>query len=371
MRIAIDIRPLLEPNRAGVPTYTAEMTRALAASGRHDYALFLNAARLAVPADVPPMSPRLSHRFFSYPNLLLNGGFAFLRAPTIERLVGGIDAVYLPNLNFVATEKPAVVTVHDLSFVRYPRFFTPKQRLWHSLVGARRTLRRAAAIIAVSEHTKRDIIEIFGVPEDRVNVASPGIDPRYRPQSPEEIARVRSKHGLTAPFYLFLGSLEPRKNIEAIIAAHERSATDADLVIAGGKGWLYDGIFRRAAASKKRDRIRFLGYVADADKPGLYAAALALVYPSFYEGFGMPPAEAMAVGTPVVASRAASLSEVVADAGLLVDPYDHGELADAMDAIAREPALAALLRERGLERAKRFSWDASAAVLERVFDGLG
>ncbi len=370
MRIAIDIRPLLERNRAGVPTYTAEMTRALAISGEHEYALFLNAAGLTVPADIPSVSSRVSHHFSRYPNRLLNSGFAFLRAPKLEQLVGDVDAVYLPNLNFVATKKPTVVTVHDLSFVRYPRFFTPKQRLWHALVGAKKTLAGAAAIVAVSEHTKCDIIETFGISETRIHTVSPGVDARYAPQSQEEIERVRAKYSLPEKFFLYLGALEPRKNINAIIAAHEQACTDADFVIAGGKGWLYEKIFSRAAASKKRDRIRFIGYVDEVDKPGLYAAALSFVYPSFYEGFGMPPAEAMAVGTPVIASHATSLAEIVGDAGLLVDPYDHSELAAAMDAIAEQPTLAAHLRTKGFERAKKFTWESSAKKLADIFSSL-
>ncbi len=368
MRIAIDIRPLLERNRAGVPTYAAEITHALAASGTHEYALFLNAARLAVPADVPAESRRISHQFFSYPNRLLNSGFAFLRTPTIEQLVGDIDAVYLPNLNFVATEKPTIVTVHDLSFVRYPRFFTPKQRLWHSLVGAKRTLERAAAIVAVSEHTKRDIVETFGISEQKIHVVSPGVGTQFKPQSQSEVERVRTKYSLPERFFLYLGALEPRKNIGAIIAAHERAATDADLVIAGGKGWLYDTIFRRAAASKKSDHIRFTGYVDEADKPGLYAAALAFVYPSFYEGFGMPPAEAMAVGTPVIASHATSLGEVIGDAGLLVDPYDHSALATAMDIVTKEPSLVDVLQKKGFAQSKKYTWENAAAQLEIIFE---
>jgi glycosyltransferase involved in cell wall biosynthesis len=366
MRVAIDIRPLLEERRGGVSIYAAETVRALVSRASHDYVLFSN-ARGRVPTDVPRESSTVTHRFFRYPNRLFNASLAFLGTPTVESLTGDVDAVWLPNLNFVATKKPLAVTVHDLSFVRSPRFFTAKQRLWHRLVDAKKTLRRADAVIAVSDHTKADVAETFGIPAGRIHVVHPAADARFAPQSPADVARVRAAHLLPEKFYLFLGALEPRKNVAGIIDAFDRLPGDAHLVIAGGSGWLNKDVFRRAASSPKAERIRFLGYVDEADKPALYAAALALVYPSFYEGFGMPPLEAMAVGTPVIASHVSSLGEVVGDAGLLVDPYVVGEIADAMAAVAEGARLRAELSRRGRERAKRFSWEESAARLESVF----
>ncbi len=370
MRVIVDIRPLLEPKRSGVGTYTAEIAKALVRRGAHDYALFAN-GRTRVPEDVPPPSPRVTHRFSRYPNRLLNAAFAFLGAPAIERLAGPADVVYLPNLNFAATRLPLVVTVHDLSFVRFPKFFSSKQRLWHAAVGTASLIRRARMVVAVSEHTRRDVIETFGVPEDAVAVAGPGVGPAYGPRPDDEKARVRAKYRLGRPFFLFLGAIEPRKNIVGLIDAYERVDADLDLVIAGGKGWLYEDVFRRAAKSPKRDRIRFVGYVDETDKPALYSAAEALVYPSYYEGFGMPPLEAMACGTPVVASHVSSLGEVVGDAGLLVDPEDAEDIASAMRAVTGDRRLAAELRARGAERARRYTWDASAATLERIFSACG
>lgn len=370
MRVAIDIRPLLEEKRGGVSIYAAETARVLAARGGHEYVLFSN-GRKRVPADVPPESSGVKHRFFRYPNRLFNASLAFLGTPTVERLTGEVDAVWLPNLNFVATKKPLAVTVHDLSFVRHPKFFSAKQRLWHRLVDARGTLRRADAVIAVSEHTKADVAETFGIDPGRIHVVHPAAGHEFRPQSPADVARVRAAYGLPEHFFLFLGALEPRKNITGIIDAFSRVSGDAHLVIAGGNGWLYEDIYRRAKSSPKADRIRFIGYVAEGDKPALYGAALGLIYPSFYEGFGMPPLEAMAVGTPVVASHVSSLGEVVGDAGLLVDPYVTGEIAEAMTAIATDDALSRMLRERGLARAKKFTWEESADRLERIFASLG
>ena len=364
-RIAIDMRPLLEARRAGVGTYAAEMTRALVARGGDRYALFSNAASGAIPADIPPEGPFCEHRFSHLPNRLLNTGFR-VGYPRLESLIGPVDALWLPNMNFVATHAPTAVTVHDLSFLRYPRFFTAKQRLWHAAIGFRGMLERTAAIIAVSSHTKDDLMDLCGVPASRISVAPPAAHARYAPADADTVARVRATYGITREYFLFLGALEPRKNVEGLIDAFDLARTDADLVIAGGNGWLCEGIYARAARSKKRDRIRFIGYVQENDKPALYTGALAFAYPSFYEGFGMPPLEAMACGTPVVASRAASLGEVVADAGLLADPYDAAEIAAAMDAAATDSGLRAMLRERGFARAKAYSWEQSAAVVAEV-----
>lgn len=370
MRIIIDIRPLLEPRRSGVGTFTAEATRALAARGAHEYALFANGRNATVPGDVPSPSSLVTHRFSRYPNRILNASFAFLRRPRIESLAGPADAVWLPNLNFVATALPTAVTVHDLSFARYPQFFTAKQRLWHRMINPRAALRRASAVVAVSAHTRMDVIETYGVPADKVTVAHPGINATFVPQEDAAVRRVRERHGLHRPFFLFLGVIEPRKNVAGLIAAFSRVTADADLVIAGGKGWLCDDVFRAAARSPKKDRIRFLGYVDETEKPALYAAASAFVYPSFYEGFGIPPLEAMAVGTPVIASQTSSLGEVVGDAGLLVDPRSPAEIADAMNAVFGDGRLADELRRRGRERARRFTWEKTAESLEAAFASL-
>jgi glycosyltransferase involved in cell wall biosynthesis len=370
VRVAVDIRPLLEPRRRGVSIYAAEIVAALARRRAHRYVLFSN-ARAGVPVGVPAASDAVEHRFFRYPNRAFNAAVAFSGRPRLEDMLGGIDAAYLPNLNFAATRAPLVATVHDLSFVRHPEFFTAKQRAWHRLVDARRLLARAAAVAAVSLHTKEDLIELFGIAPERIAVVSPAADPSLTPRTADEVAALRRRLGLARPFFLYLGAIEPRKNIAGIITAFAAMPKDVDLVIAGGPGWLDAPVRDRARSSPARDRIKFLDYVPPADKPALYSAAVALVYPSFYEGFGIPPLEAMACGTPVIASHATSLGEVAGDAGLLVDPHSVEEIAAAMLAVLEDHDLAALMRERGLARARMFDWDASAEALERLFAEIG
>jgi len=369
MRIAVDIRSLLEKNRAGVSLYTLNLLRELAGTGAHEYALFCNSSKLPFPADAPK-DGRTSHHFTHYPNRLLNASFAFSRWPKIEQLVDGADAVYLPNLNFIATDKPLVVTVHDLSFERYPQFFSLKQRLWHRLVNAEQMIKRAHQIIAVSEHTKDDIMESFGIPALRVHVVPPAVSDEYYCRPPQETSAVREKYSLPGNFILYLGTLEPRKNVAGLIEAFNALNEDVDLVIAGGEGWLYQQIYRAVEQSPKRERIKFIGYVAEEDKPALYSAAAVFAYPSYYEGFGMPALEAMACGTPVMASHTSSLGEVVGDAGLLVNPASTEEMVMALEAILTDGQLGQTLHDRGVERAKQFRWEDSAQKLLRVFEEI-
>lgn len=367
MRVAVDIRPLLEPQRAGVSLYTLNLVRWLAKRGAHEYRLFCNSHQRPFPDDAPPEDINVKHFHKRWPNKALNASFSTFGLPRIDRTVGGADVLYLPNLNFTASGCPYVVTLHDLSFYRYPEFFSPKQRLWHSMIDARGLVRRASVVIAVSRHTKDDIIETFGVDEARIRVVTPAVSGEFKPRDESRIAAVRRKYGLPGRFILYLGTLEPRKNVEGLIRAFDICGNDTDLVIAGGKGWMYDRIFKAAERSPKKGRIRFIGYVEEWDKPALYSAARAFVYPSFYEGFGMPALESMACGTPVIASHASSLGEVVGDAGLLVNPANPEEIAYAIDQILTDEALYEKLRARGIEKSADFSWERGAIELERSF----
>jgi glycosyltransferase involved in cell wall biosynthesis len=317
--------------------------------------------------DAPPEGINVKHDYRRWPNKVLNAGFAFLRYPHIDRMVGGADVLYMPNLNFAAASCRIVVTVHDLSFYRYPEFFSPRQRLWHRLVNADSLLKRAGVVIAVSRHTKDDIVETFGIDQKKIRVVTPAVSGEFRPRDEKRTSAVRRKYALPDRFILYLGTLEPRKNVEGLIRAFDLAETDIDLVIAGGRGWMYDRIFRAAEQAKKRERIRFLGYVDEWDKPALYSAAEAFAYPSFYEGFGMPALEAMACGTPVIASHASSLGEVVGDAGLLINPAKPEEIAYAIDGLMSDSALRERFRAKGMERSESFSWEKGAKELESAF----
>jgi glycosyltransferase involved in cell wall biosynthesis len=363
----------LEARRAGVGQYAYHLTRALLerpTAADRQYLMFSYSWKLPWPRGLPSESAAVKYRQLVMPSRAANLAIALSGRPRLEDLVSDFDVAWLPNLSFAASRRPYAVTAHDLSFVRYPEFFSAKQRLWHAAIRPARLLKQAARIIAVSEHTKLDLMETYGLPDERIEIIYPAAGPEYRPASDQAIAEVRAKYRLPERFFLYLGTIEPRKNIDGLIAAFEQQPIETDLVIAGGRGWLWRGVFRRAARSSARRRIRFLDYVAEEDKPALYSSALALTYPSFYEGFGMPPLEAMACGLPVIASHASSLGEVVGQAGLLVDPHDLNELAETMRAVAEQPALRTRLRQRGLTQAKQFTWEESGARLDRLIEEM-
>ncbi len=259
---------------------------------------------------------------------------------------------------------PTVVTVHDLSFVRYPEAFRPLNRLYLRVM-TRRSVFRARRIITDSRSTQNDLVTLWGVSADRISVVPIGVEGDYRPAPAAEVEAFRRHRGLPDRFVLYLGTLEPRKNVTAAIAAFARwvQATGDRktwLVVAGAKGWYYQTVFARVQALGLADRVLFPGYVPAAELPAWYRAAEVFVYPSLYEGFGLPPLEAMACGTPVITSNTSSLPEVVGDAALLVDPYDVEAIAEALARLLEDEELRQRLREAGLARARQFSWERTA-----------
>ncbi len=263
-----------------------------------------------------------------------------------------------------------VVTVHDLSFLLYPAAFNRVNRLYVAAI-TRATVRRADAVIADSENTRRDIIRLLGVAADKVVAIPLGVDDQYRALPAAEIEAFRARQGLPERFILFLGTLEPRKNLTTLVRAYAalraRDAQTPPLVLAGGAGWRYSPLFGLVEELGLKDSILFPGFVPQADLPLWYAAATVFAYPSLYEGFGLPPLEALACGTPVVTSTASSLPEVVGDAALLADPHDPEALADALRQVLTRPGLRDDLRQRGLARAADFTWTRTAEVTADVY----
>ncbi len=266
---------------------------------------------------------------------------------------------------------PSVITIHDLSSISFPQTFRWYNRMyltWATHV----SVRRAARILAVSEFTKREIIRLLDVPAEKIVVTHNACDARFRPPDPTELDAFKRRHGLPERFILFVGTIEPRKNLPTLFEAYARIAasTDVPLIIGGGKGWLYDPIFAKAESLALGDRLRFVGYIDEAEKPLWLAAATVFTYPSLFEGFGIPPLEAMACGTPVVVSDSSSLPEVVGDAGLIVPTTDAEALGAALLRLLQDRELHAELRERGLRRAQRFSWRETAERTLAVYEDV-
>lgn len=264
---------------------------------------------------------------------------------------------------------PWVVTVYDLSFLFYPEMFRPANRLYLR-VGTRYSVERARRVLAISESTRRDVARLYRIPADRIDLAQPGVEDAFYPRPRAELDAFRTQRGLPDRYLLFVGTLEPRKNVARLVEAYahfcqvvgsERQRDEFPrLVLVGGKGWLYDKIFARVEALGLERDVLFPGYVPQTELPLWYAAATAFVYPSLYEGFGLPALEAMASGTPVITSSTSSLPEVVGDAAIVTDPTDVAALADAMARLASDESLQASLRVRGLERARSFTWAETA-----------
>jgi len=279
----------------------------------------------------------------------------------VELACGDLDCFYSPDFTLPPVRRArTVLTVHDLSFMRVPECSEPGLRRY-LLQAVPASVSRADCVLTDSECTRSDVIELLNADAQKVSVVYPGVEPRFRPvQDARVLATVRTRYGLPDRFVLGLGTLQPRKNFGRLIEGYARIRCDltdnTQLVIAGGKGWLYDDIFRRVEQLGLGKEVHFPGYVDDKDLPALYSLADVFAFPSLYEGFGIPPLEAMACGTPVVTSSVSSLPEVVGDAALLVTPTDVDALAEALREALRGRSLRDKLIQLGFERAKEFTW---------------
>lgn len=257
---------------------------------------------------------------------------------------------------------PTVLTVHDLIFEHYPQFHTWRNT-WFLRTAMPLFVRAATAIIAVSQHTKRDLVDLYHTPPEKIHVIHEGVVARFRPASPASVERVRRRYSPDRPYLLMVGTLEPRKNHAVALAALLRLKQLGHphrLLIAGGKGWLFEPIRQMVDEMGLHEDVNFTGYLPDEDLPAAYSGADCVLLPSLFEGFGFPVLEAMACGAPVVCSNVSSLPEVAGDAALLVSPHDDAGLAHALHLLISQPGLAAELRERGLLQASRFRWEQCA-----------
>ncbi len=272
---------------------------------------------------------------------------------------------------------PVVATIHDLSFEHLPQTF--KRRSWMQLrLTVRRTARRAAHVITPSESTRRDIISTYGLPPERVSVIPLAAAPHFRPVTEkEELARVLRRYGIEGEYVLAVGSIQPRKNLARLVAAYsdlrrKRPRSNLpQLVLVGRQAWLYGETLRAIEQQGVRDSTILTGYVSESDLPALYSGAICFAYPSYFEGFGLPPLEAMRCGTPVITGNLTSLPEVVGDAGLLIDPFDTGALASALARLIDDADLRAELRARSLARARAFDWRETARRTLEVYRNIG
>ncbi|MFA5029556.1 MAG: glycosyltransferase family 1 protein [Patescibacteria group bacterium] len=364
MRIGVDVRCLMQQEYSGVSWYTFNLLENLfKLDQKNEYQLFYNSSKKVFLPKFDQAN--IGYRGFRFPNKLFNLAVNFGNWPKIDKLIGGTEVFFVPNLHFIALSQKTsrLITVHDLSFLRCPEFFTLRSRLRHWLIVLKKIINQADLIFADSDNTKQDLVELLKIKEEKIKVIYLGT--KLTPASIEDKERVRTKYHLPQKFILYLGTLEPRKNVPGIIRAYQLLAAEEELVIAGAAGWKTGEIYRLA---KGNDKIKFFDYVAEEDKAALYSLARAFVYPSYYEGFGLPLLEAMACGCPVIGGGNSSQGEVVADAGLLVDAYNVREISLALESLLGDEGLRRLLIDRGLTRAKEFTWEKTAQEVLNIFN---
>jgi glycosyltransferase involved in cell wall biosynthesis len=271
---------------------------------------------------------------------------------------------------------PFVVSIHDLSFEHLPQTFKRRSRTQLRLT-VRHSARRAARILSLSEHTRGDIMETYGIHPDRIEAIPPAAPDHFcRVTDTRELQRIRHTYGIDGNYILSVGSIQPRKNLARLVKAYAqlRGHCSADklpkLVLVGKCAWLYDETLRALDQAGVKDSVVLTGYVPESDLPALYSSALCFVYPSYFEGFGLPPLEAMKCGAPVIVGNRTSLPEVVGDAGLTVDPFDVDAIAAAMRRLMSEPALRAELSKKGQERASSFTWRETARQTLQIYQDV-
>jgi len=367
MRIGIDAR-LIYYSRAGIGQYILNLVQALADVDPQDDFLLLQSFKDRTAIVTQPNFRRISlftpchNRFEQW---ILGLEIAPLR----------LDVLHSPDFipPFYRNCR-SVITVHDLAFLLYPHFLTRESARYYGQID--QAVRRTDHIIAVSESTKRDLIRLLGVPEDKISVIYEAAHPLYRPlNDPEGAREVRGRYGIEGDFILFVSTIEPRKNLPTLLRAFrlllDHYKPRVKLVVAGSKGWLFDEVFSLTEELQLLEHVLFLGPVPAHDLLFLYNEARLLAHPAFYEGFGLPLLEAMACGTPVVASNVASIPEVVGDAALLIEPEDVDGLAVAMWRLMTDEALREELIAKGLRRASRFSWEKAAQETLAIYHRLG
>jgi len=387
MRICLDFSPAVH-RRAGIGRYAQEQTAALLTiDADNEYVAFYNRpseAQIAPPLDrLPHLTTNLSDKPWRMSVLL-----AHFTGISQDRLFPGVDLFHatdhlLPRFS----QTKSVFTLFDLTFRFYAATHKPLNR-WFLTLLTPRFLRIADAITAISESTRRDAVRLYGIDEAKITVIYPGVNALFRPASVEQATNIRRKYTLPEHFILSVGTLEPRKNLTALLDAYallKRDGPHQDirpltsdlrpppLVIVGKKGWLYQGLFHKLHELNLEGQVMFPGFVPDDDLPGLYSAADLFVYPSLYEGFGLPVLEAMACGTPVVTSNVSSLPEVVGDTQVTVDPHDARALARAIEWVLTDEGKRQEMRAKGLQQAARFMWERTAretlAVYRQVLGG--
>jgi len=384
VKIAIDISPLATRKRTGIPNYIFNLCQNLPIVDENNKYLLFGASfgyYQSLQAATKEMRiskhPNMSARISRVPRAALRLMWKYVHVPSAESLVRQKITVLHGTDRITAPPKKAkiVVTVFDLTPIKHPTYHT-KGMISRYISDFPHLLKNADKVIAISNCTKNDIIEHFDIAEERVQVTPLAANDDYKQISDKHaIDKIKGIYDIDKDYILFVGTLEPRKNLVNLLKAYsilpDYLKRDYALVLCGKKGWYYEEIFETVRELKLENKVIFTGYVPDEYIPLLMNGAAVFVYPSFYEGFGLPPLEAMACGTPVISTNVSSIPEVVGDAGILVSPTDVEELSDAMLRVLDNETLKAQLSEKGLKQASKFSWRATAEKTMEVYNEVG
>jgi len=370
MPIYVDVSAAVH-GRAGLGRYAETLARALVAARPGQFALFYNddptVRTLEGLEGVPTRTVRAGYKPWRMA-VWLGQAFRlrFNRLLPDATLYHATEHLLMPLRGV-----PTVLTVHDLIFHRFPEYHK-RLNYWYLRLAMPLYVRRAGAVIAVSEATRQDLVRLYGTPPAKIHVIHEAAAPTFRPVGPEAVAHVRSCYSLPARFLLTVGTIEPRKNLPRLFQALAalRQEETIPLVVAGSKGWLCEGTFQTLEESGVKDQVIWLGYVPDEDLPSLYSAAEAFVLPSLYEGFGLPLLEAMSCGAPVLCSRSSSLPEVGGEAARYFDPEAPEQMAAAILGVWRDETLREEMRAAGFQQAAGFAWERAAKETLSLYDGL-
>ena len=378
MNIGVDIRPLMVKNKTGIGEYTLELLSAIFKEDKiNEYYLFSNSIKKLKTNLQIWNQPNVHYVHSPYPNKLLNFFLAFGFINIDQLLPTKIDCWYSPNMNFLSLGNIGkyILTIHDISFEIFPEFYTLKQLMWHKIINPKKQCQLANIIIVPSENTKRDLIEHYKIDKDKIKVIYPGLATKFDLSNNEltlQKSIVQKKYDLPENFIIFLGSIEPRKNIFSLIQAFEKLPTKLTekyhLIIIGGSGWKNKIIYQIAERSKLHKQIKFLGFIADADKPALLSLSKLFIFPSFYEGFGFPVIEAMKMSVPVITSNRSSLPEISGNNAILINPNNISDLKNSIQSLLENDNLYQEYKKRGFETASKYAWENSAKAHLSIFN---
>lgn len=368
MRIGIDARPI-QGRFTGDCTYWRGLIEGLSRLDTDDeYFLYLDAR---LPKPKIPESKAFRVRFLRALNWRIWSILAFPKALREDRIQVAHVQYTIPP----AMPCRTITTIHDVSFKRHPEFFKLKDRFILDM-GVERAAKHAARILAVSEYTRKELLALYNISPAKVTLVYSGVDKQFKPMDRVIAADfVGETYGVHAPFVLTVGVIQPRKNLpkllEAFASLKKIWQSEHVLVVVGKRGWLETSLERRIEQLGLTGDVILTGYVPHEHLPSLYNAADAFVYPSVYEGFGLPPLEAMACGTPIITGNFSSLPEVVGEAGIMVDPHDADAFADAMMNVLSSRSLQGEMYSQGIEQAKKFSWDEMARQVSVIYREVG